>query len=442
MPSRPRITLTSSIALVLLASGTLAPAVPALADAAQAPVVVSAAPPAAPPLQTAAVVSGWITLPDEAGGLPRGSSFSARLYQATSAGRPTGSPVQSRPLAFGYGAAQYEFDGVEAGRYVVRVVETYRGKNRVALERQARVTTTGVELGWHEVSVGPPITGTAYDADGTRAFGDEVFASLVPCTGPFPKGWSDAGRIGRVGKDGSFSVATVRGHCYAVRFDTQVVRINTLVAGLERVRAGTSDLTVHPRWFTLLDVSEAPRPYGAKSITVHVTPLQRTAAHHLRVPTPDGGTVTLTSGGATVGTAKVVRGRAVVRLSRPLAPGSHRLGVTYSGTKTFAAYREPETVHVQLARTTVEAHATRAGRHGATVTLTLTSPLRPTHRAEAQLGMLPKVRSTAARKTAHGWVQTLTVRHVAAGRYEVQVSRKASTGVASVSAGVHLTVRR
>ncbi|PJI86548.1 carboxypeptidase-like regulatory domain-containing protein [Luteimicrobium subarcticum] len=385
-------------------------------------------------LRRAYDISGQVQLPEPIGPHDSLSSWRADLHAATSSGSPTGPTLRWVPMRLGAGDqwASYSLDGIVAGRYVVRVVETYQGTSRAALQKTVTVTNRDLDLGAPMISVGAPISGTAYDGSLTVLDEGEVTAFDVPCTGATPV--LTYGVWGAVHRDGTFSVPTQRGHCYALTTAAPgyYFKGSEAVGDLLHVRAGTAHVKAHPRLWARVSGTSARLPYGQRSLIVHVTPYGRATS-------PDGGSITLRTGGRTIGSARVTHGRAVVRLSAPLLPGTRTISATWGGTTSYAPVNTSFTVRIAPVATHGTVSVGRATSAGATVTVRATTALRP-----AGPLILDVDYTRTARATAHleggVWVATVRMQHVPTGRHSVLLVRSGNGQVLSTSTVHRVTV--
>jgi len=347
-------------------------------------------------------VEGVVELPGEPRAGDPVSEWRVQLFAAP-AGKATGGALRTSavPLGVGWSSASYAFDTVPAGRYVVRVVERYRSADRVAAEIPLTVASDDVWLKYTRVSMGPPISGVASGGDGRRLTRGEVVAWDVPCTGR-PTLAGATGASGRVRNDGTFTIPTLRGHCYAITDFPGA----ELVSGLERVRGGTSGVKAHPRLWTQLSLDPGERRYGARTVVVHVDAYAPT--------TVEGGTVTVRAGKKVLGTAKVAHGKATVKLASPLTPGEHRLTTAYSGTTAFNASSGADVVSIQPPRPTVKISA-----KSRTVSFRITAKFKPSHTFAVYVD--DAKRKVTLHRVGSSYTTTVKFKHVAAGRHVVRV---------------------
>lgn len=352
------------------------------------------------------------------------SSWRVQLFAAPS-GKATGAALQTSPVALGIDSpyANYALETVPAGRYVVRAVERYRGADRAAAEIPLTVASADVWLKYTHVSTGPPISGVAYSGGGRSLTEGQVTAWDVPCTGRLTLPTSGGTSAG-VRSTGKFTIPTLRGHCYALMIGSGL----EFVSGLERVPAGTSGVKAHPRWSTQPSFDTGEREYGARSIVVDVD-------RYTVGTVVEGGTVTVRAGKKVLGTAKVVHGKATVKLASPITPGEHRLSTEYSGTTALAASAYEDVVRVRPPHPTVKVSA-----GSRTVTFRIKATFKPSGKFSVYVDHTK--RKVTLHRVGSSYSATVDVKGVSAGRHVVQVYYDGDRRVGYTSVEKRLTVPR
>lgn len=276
-------------------------------------------------------ISGRINLPGRLRGDETAPAIQTTLF-AESGGRPVGRPIETVQAAWYQDQgdrqwATFEFHARPSQRYVVRYSEIRANESRVLRHQVIAVGRESVWLNEVTPSFGAPITGEVRDVYFGRWPGGVVNFTDVPCDGALPK--LGGGPRVMSGARAKFRVPTLPGHCYALTVG-QIGLETTYVAGLERVRAGSTGVVVHPRL-----ANRVPRVTAPDARTLRIAIRVRTLPRGLAAPVVDGGTVTVSEHGRVLGTATVDHGSAVVHLTRPLLRGSHQWRFDYSGTRLF-----------------------------------------------------------------------------------------------------------
>nr|WP_225224841.1 Ig-like domain-containing protein [Cellulomonas sp. JH27-2] len=236
-----------------------------------------------------------------------------------------------------------------------------------------------------------------------------------------------------VATDGSFSLPTIRGRCYSL-YTGDPALWDERVSGLERVRAGTSGVVAHPRFYTWPRVSGAERKYGNRVVVVHVDVSEKVKA-------TDGGTVTLKEGSTVLGTAVVHHGVAAVRTRKALVPGRHRVTMVYGGTGTYGSSRSTYVLTFQKARTSVKVTASHAGsKNRSTVTFSLKVAFKPS--GKMQVSVDGTKHRASFHRVGKTYVATVHVTGVHTGKHEVRAYYRGDKRVAYVDVARALTVKR
>jgi hypothetical protein len=256
-------------------------------------------------------------------------TFSADVVP-TAGGPATGTVVFSidgvgqPPVALVAGSASLTTSALTAGSH--EVTATYE-PDTFAFDASSTIDAITQDV----LPAATTTTVTDVDADATSTYGDEVIFSVsVSSSAGTPTGAVEL-------LDGATSLGTATLTAGTATFEVDGLDIGAHAISVDY--AGTTDLApssslpvvheVEPAG-TALDVADA----GPTAITVAVDRLGVGVTAAVAAgpdPVPPSGTVTVTAGGATLGSAALdADGRAVVQLSG-LAPGANVLTVTYSG---------------------------------------------------------------------------------------------------------------
>jgi len=272
------------------------------------------------------------------------------------------------------------FRDLAAGRYVVRLTGSWGSLPSAVVERTVVLRTGAHEHVDATLSFGRPITGRAYQPDGSYGPGMNLTAYDVPCAGPLPEpgfawGWNTT----TAGRNGVFSLPSLPGHCYDLR-DPGNIYASPYVTSPGRVRAGSSGVRVQQPISTTLSVDRSTRAYGVRSIDVKVRAVHQV---HGSTPVVDDGIVEVFAGKRSIGHAEVSRGLARVKFATPLRPGARELEIRYSRATGFEESVDFAEVRVAKARAKVSVDVTKVRRgHASTVTVVVRSPLAVTGRVD------------------------------------------------------------